>query len=29
LRNQAGAHFDPQVVRVFLEKFLSKTENAA
>jgi PAS domain S-box-containing protein len=29
LRNQAGAHFDPKVVRVFLEKFLSQTENAA
>jgi HD-GYP domain-containing protein (c-di-GMP phosphodiesterase class II) len=29
LRNEAGARFDPQVVRVFLEKFLSQTENAA
>ncbi len=29
LRRQAGVQFDPQVVRVFLEKFLSQTETAA
>jgi PAS domain S-box-containing protein len=29
LRRQAGVQFDPQVVQVFLEKFLSQTETAA